>query len=298
MQHDSKLFIRLGLIINLIALVAAVGLIIRAFQPAVATVLHGPVALMDGARMGGMGMGSGMGMGRGNGMGMGNGMAGNGAMRTFHQAEIPADYVGLTNPVAADAASIARGAEAYALFCVSCHGESGMGDGVAGQALDPAPAAIAQTSQMLGDDYLFWRISEGGSHFETAMPAWDGALDEQVRWDLINYVQSLGSGMTGMGPGNGRNADPAAEAAMHDAMVAGGVEQGLITTAEGETFLAVHAALDAYMATNPVETGSGPLMNQQPAMLAAMVEAGTLTQADADTFITVRDTLLGAGLMQ
>jgi mono/diheme cytochrome c family protein len=257
--------------------------------------LHNPVA----ASLNGMGAGNmGLGMGRGAGMGMGGG--GNSSLMTFHHAEIPAEYAGLTNPTAADDASLARGEEAYALYCTSCHGTSGLGDGVAATALDPAPAAIARTSQMLSDDYLFWRISEGGAHFATAMPAWDVALDEAVRWDLINYMRALGAGgvAAGTGPLNGRAADPAAEAAMHDAMVAAGVEQGLITPADGETFLAVHGALDAYMATNRTPTGSGPLMNQQPAMLAAMVAAETISQEAADTFITVRDQLLAAGLMQ
>jgi hypothetical protein len=34
---------------------------------------------------------------------------------------------------------------------------------------------------MMGDDHLFWRISEGGVPFNTAMPAWKDTLDEQAR---------------------------------------------------------------------------------------------------------------------
>ncbi|MCB0189339.1 MAG: hypothetical protein KDE31_33945, partial [Caldilineaceae bacterium] len=129
---------------------------------------------------------------------------------------------------------------------------------------------------------------EGGAHFATAMPAWNVALDEQTRWDLINYMRNLGSGLA---------ADPAAEAALHTDMVRAGIEQGVITQAEGDTFLAVHRALDAYMAANRPPTGSGPMMNQQEAMLTALTEAGTITQTEEDTFIHVRDQLLTAGLM-
>ena len=68
-----------------------------------------------------------------------------------------------------------------------------MGDGPTASALDPAPAAIAHTSQMSGDDYLFWRISEGGVPFETAMPVFK-ALEEQDRWDVIDYIRALGKG--------------------------------------------------------------------------------------------------------
>jgi mono/diheme cytochrome c family protein len=113
-------------------------------------------------------------------------------MMARHHAEIPAGYAGLTNPVPSDDASLSRGAELFALNCASCHGERGMGDGPAASALDPAPAPVAQTSQMVAGDYLFWRISEGGVPFSTSMPAWK-VFDEQARWDLVNYMRALGA---------------------------------------------------------------------------------------------------------
>jgi mono/diheme cytochrome c family protein len=94
--------------------------------------------------------------------GMMNGMM-NGMMGRHH-AQIPEEYAGLSNPTPADDESLARGAAIYAEQCASCHGDGGMGDGPAGEALDPQPAAIAHTSQMMGDDYLFWRISEGAGN--------------------------------------------------------------------------------------------------------------------------------------
>ncbi|MCB0060605.1 MAG: cytochrome c, partial [Caldilineaceae bacterium] len=285
MHEDDRIFTQLGVVINVLAIVALLVLVVRSFQPVFAGMLHGTMGSMvqgmePGTMSMGMGRGNAMGMGNGGmGNGMGNGgmgMGGNNAMMTMHQAEVPAEYANLSNPVAADDASLTRGAEAYNLYCVSCHGESGMGDGVAGAALDPAPAPIARTSQMLSDGYLFWRISEGGSHFSTAMPAWEVAIDEQTRWDLINYMQALGDGTAGMGM------DPAAEAAMHAEMVAAGVDAGVITEADGETFLAIHDRVDAAMAERR-GTSTGPMMDQLPEVLAGMVEAGTLTQAEADT---------------
>jgi len=111
-----------------------------------------------------MGHGPGQGMGHGGqGMGMGGPPAG---MRERHQAPIPAEYQGKTNPIPADEASLARGEEIYAQQCATCHGDGGMGDGPAGQGLDPAPAPVAHASQMLSDSYLFWRINEGGIEFQ------------------------------------------------------------------------------------------------------------------------------------
>lgn len=117
------------------------------------------------------------------GMGMGMGMGPMSGMMARHSAPIPEAYAELTNPVEADEASLERGAELFITHCATCHGDGGMGDGPGGAILDPAPAPIAHTSQMMGDNYLFWRISEGGGMepFNSAMPVWKGLLDEQDR---------------------------------------------------------------------------------------------------------------------
>jgi mono/diheme cytochrome c family protein len=112
------------------------------------------------------------------------------SMTTRHQAEIPAEYKGLTNPIPSNEESLTRGAELYSTNCASCHGNDGMGDGPVGSALNPPPAPVAHTSQMTADDYLFWRLSEGGVPFNTSMPPWK-VLDEQARWDLVNYIRTL-----------------------------------------------------------------------------------------------------------
>ena len=95
------------------------------------------------------------------------------------------------SPVDADEDSVARGAEIYSSNCASCHGNTGMGDGIAANSLEPAPSPVAHTSRRMGDGYLFWRISEGGVPFETAMPSWKTILSESDRWDVINYMRSL-----------------------------------------------------------------------------------------------------------
>jgi mono/diheme cytochrome c family protein len=229
------------------------------------------------------------------GMGMGPGSG----MMERHHAPIPSEYAGLTNPILADDDSLARGAETYATQCATCHGDGGMGDGPAGAALDPAPAAIAHTSQMMGDDYLFYRISEGGAFdpFNSTMPSWKAVLNEQVRWDVINYVRALGSGQVmpdrRMG---GMMFDPEAEAIKHAEMARQGVEQGVITQEEADTFLAVHAELDELMADDIERTGG--MDDMQATMLAHLIEDGRITQEQADAFTKVHNGLTAAGLMQ
>jgi mono/diheme cytochrome c family protein len=221
-----------------------------------------------------------------------------GGMMERHRAPAPEEYAGLTNPVPADEESLARGEEIYGRLCASCHGDGGMGDGPAAENLDPAPAPIAHTSRMLGDDYLFWRVTEGGHDFETAMPAWDQALTEQERWDVINYVRALGRGTAPPGGvRGGARFDPALEEEQRAEMLAGAVEQEVITQAEADTFDAVHAAMNEWMAAN-ADTMRGGMGRMQGEILDDLVASGQITEAQAGTFNDVHDRLLAAGLMR
>lgn len=231
-------------------------------------------------------------------MGMGNGPGG--GMMARHHAAIPDEYAGLTNPIPADDASITRGGEIYATNCASCHGDGGMGDGPAAANLDPAPAPIAHTSQMMGDDYLFWRISEGGAMepFNSSMIAWKGVLDENARWDVMNYVQALGSGaVTPAAHVGGGAFDPAAEAQKQADMLAEAVAQNILTQEEADTFALVHASIDEHMA----EMGDHAMGNADEMMttiLSLLVSDGKITQEQSDMFVDVHDRLDASGLMQ
>ncbi len=229
--------------------------------------------------------------------GMGPGMGGNGMMERHH-AEIPAEYAGLTNPIPADKESLERGSELYTVNCASCHGDGGMGDGPAGSALDPAPSPIAHSSQMIADDYLFWRISEGGVPFGTSMPAW-AVIDEQSRWDLINYMRALGDGtvqpVSGMG---GAAYDPEIQAAQQAEILAKAVERDVITKEEAEVFTTVHDAVEQYRIAHPeVMQSSGNATEREAKILAALMEEKIITQAQADAFTDIHDRLGNSGLM-
>ncbi|MCZ7671086.1 MAG: cytochrome c [Chloroflexi bacterium] len=248
-------------------------------------------AVSDRTQAPGSGERAGRGMGMGMGMGMGNGMM------ARHRATVPEEYAGLTNPIPADEESLARGEEIYTTYCVVCHGEGGMGDGANAANLDPAPAPIAHTSRMLGDDYLYWRVSEGGSHdpFNSAMPAWGTAFDETDRWDVINYIRALSSGQV-MPGGMGSRFDPAAEGQQRAEMLKTAVADGVLTQAEADTFDTVHGLMEDPMAGEAPMSGS--MGQNQIVMLTALLEAGKISQADADAFNEIHDRLLESGLMQ
>ena len=130
------------------------------------------------------------------------------------------------------------------------------------------------------------------------MPVWKDALDEQARWDLVNYVRALGDGQVmprqGMG---GARFDPAAEAAQQAEMLAQGVEQGLITPDETDTFNQVHAAIEEQRGQMQGNF-TGSMVDMRDVMLSELVSAGTISQAQADDFVDIHDRLVEAGLMQ
>jgi mono/diheme cytochrome c family protein len=102
-------------------------------------------------------------------------------------ARVPDEYAGMTNPFREEAA--AEGAEVFRSNCESCHGPEGHGDGVASGSLDPKPKNLALLQESAGDDYLFWRISEGKPG--TSMVAWKGILTEDQIWQTISFIRSL-----------------------------------------------------------------------------------------------------------
>lgn len=102
-------------------------------------------------------------------------------------APVPAEYAGLTNPLGTDAAG--EGAKVFKSNCEMCHGPQGHGDGPAGQALDPKPKNLATLQTQAGDDFLFWRISEGKSG--TSMVAWKGILTEEQIWQAVAFIRTL-----------------------------------------------------------------------------------------------------------
>src|SRR5579862_1850410 len=101
------------------------------------------------------------------------------------------------------APSAARGQALFSENCVSCHGERGDGKGPSAAGLNPPPANFTDASFMRGETpYDFFHVVSLGKR-NTAMPAWDGALSVQDRWDLVTYLWTLAPGHGGLAEGQG-----------------------------------------------------------------------------------------------
>ena len=100
-----------------------------------------------------------------------------------------------STPNAPSGGDASRGAAAYAVYCASCHGVRGDGDGPVAAALDPRPAKHSDGAYMnaLSDEHLARVIKEGGPAVGKSplMAAWGGSLsDAQIR-DVMAYIRSL-----------------------------------------------------------------------------------------------------------
>ena len=78
------------------------------------------------------------------------------------------------NPTPADDASLARGAELFAINCQMCHGAEGAGNG-----------PVAQSKS---DGSMFLTISNG---VDGRMPALNENLTVSERWDVVNFLRTL-----------------------------------------------------------------------------------------------------------
>lgn len=90
---------------------------------------------------------------------------------------------------------VAEGATQYKMYCATCHGETGCGDGPLSAGLDPKPAKHCDGSYMnkLDDEYLFKVVKEGGAAVGKSplMAAWGGSLSDDQIWDVVAYMRSI-----------------------------------------------------------------------------------------------------------
>jgi len=94
-----------------------------------------------------------------------------------------------------DQANVEIGREKFQLFCASCHGATGDGNGVAAQGLNPPPRNFVVGEFKYGgtDRDIFEVISNGAASKggSPLMVAWAAVIPESDRWALVKYIRSL-----------------------------------------------------------------------------------------------------------
>ncbi len=120
----------------------------------------------------------------------------------FSDAEKYADPISIPRPPPSTPESIERGRVVYdEQGCAACHGELGRGDGLSARTLTDdwgehiRPADMTQRWTFRGGPTrqdMFRTFSTGLNG--TPMPSYFDSLEVEGRWDLVNYMESLGDG--------------------------------------------------------------------------------------------------------
>jgi mono/diheme cytochrome c family protein len=94
-------------------------------------------------------------------------------------------------PVPSSPESIAAGTKVYAVWCRSCHGLRGRGDGMAAPpGTKPANLVDADWKHGSTDAEIFKVIKEGIEPFNAMKPQAANLSDADI-WNVVNYLRSL-----------------------------------------------------------------------------------------------------------
>ncbi len=92
------------------------------------------------------------------------------------------------NPIPADAKSVALGGRLFQIYCATCHGDSGKGDGLVGAKLLLKPYDLtAEQTKAHPDGFIWGYMTFGGA----IMPSYANDLSPAERWHVINYVRRV-----------------------------------------------------------------------------------------------------------
>jgi mono/diheme cytochrome c family protein len=101
---------------------------------------------------------------------------------------VPAAEKAKANPVASDDATMKLGMSSWSKNCASCHGKTGLGDGVKGRMCKTNPGDFSSTDfQAFTDGEIFYRTKTGRNE----MPAFDKKIPDNEIWAMVNHMRSF-----------------------------------------------------------------------------------------------------------
>ncbi len=118
------------------------------------------------------------------------------------QLVVAAALAALLAPAVTHAGDAAAGKTTYTMFCSSCHGDAGKGDGPVGAVLKPPPRDLAKgvfkfdtdgDGKAGSDQDLLNVIANGAAKYggSAQMAPWGGSLSEADRANVLAYIRSL-----------------------------------------------------------------------------------------------------------
>lgn len=103
----------------------------------------------------------------------------------------PVDVSGITEPWLPNPDMVKHGAKLFKTNCAMCHGEKGLGDGVAGKALKPPPRNLVEGKwKQGGGEIAMFKTLENGIP-GSSMQGYKDALPAKDRWALVQFVHSI-----------------------------------------------------------------------------------------------------------
>jgi len=101
---------------------------------------------------------------------------------------VPANFKTMKNPAAQSETSTKAGLAVFTKNCASCHGKTGLGDGVKARALKNFPGDFSKADfQGLTDGEIFYKTKTGRDE----MPKYEGKLSDDDIWNTVNYLRTL-----------------------------------------------------------------------------------------------------------
>jgi mono/diheme cytochrome c family protein len=98
----------------------------------------------------------------------------------------PEEAKTVTNPIAMSVESSEKGKAVFTQYCVSCHGEAGLGDAPAGIAVKAANLQEKVPAQTDGE--IHWKLLSGrGAMLKISTYG----ISDEDGWNLINYLRDL-----------------------------------------------------------------------------------------------------------
>ncbi|MDP2688618.1 MAG: cytochrome c [Deltaproteobacteria bacterium] len=82
--------------------------------------------------------------------------------------------------------SVKRGKNRYGIYCATCHGDTGHGDGPVGQKYITPTDLTTDYIRTKPDGDIFYTITYGGL---AIMPSYGESVAPEDRWHIVNYIK-------------------------------------------------------------------------------------------------------------